>query len=119
MGDGTAERLDEVLQGYRASAVLLAAQRLGVFAALAAGPRAAGELAASLGADPRGMRILLDACVALGLLDKEDERYAAGEIAREHLLAGSPRPRAVGRAGRRGAAGAPGGRGRHRPPAGG
>jgi predicted O-methyltransferase YrrM len=95
VSDATAERLDGIVQGYRAAAVLFAAQRVGVFAALAEGPWSAGELAARLGADRRGMRILLDACAALGLLDKEGERYAAGEVAREHLLPGAPRSQAA------------------------
>ena len=58
--------------GYWASATLLAANKLGVFGALAAGPRPATAVARELGLAARSTEMLLDACVGLGLLTKED-----------------------------------------------
>ncbi|MEU4449602.1 class I SAM-dependent methyltransferase [Actinosynnema sp. NPDC050801] len=51
--------------GYRAVAAGL---RLGVFAALAEGPRPVASLAAALGTDPRGTGLLVDALVSFGYL---------------------------------------------------
>ncbi len=86
-----AEILDDLATGYRDTQIVLAAVRLGVFAAVELRGRAtAGELAADLDADRRGMRILCDALAALGLLEKDGERYANGELARELLLPASP-----------------------------
>ena len=77
-------------QGLR-DAAIAAGHELGVFAAVAAGPRALDELAAAVGA-PRGprLRALIDVLVALGALARDGERIAAG--------APAPRP-AVVRAG--------------------
>jgi hypothetical protein len=55
---------------------LFAANRLGVFALLGDGPRPADEVASRLGADARATRLLLNACVALGLLEKQHDAYA-------------------------------------------
>lgn len=85
--------LDNIAVGYQASQILLAANRLGVFAALVQGPRSAAQLAADLDANPRGMRILCDALVDLGLLDPSEQGYRPGPEARRHLLPDSPEPR--------------------------
>jgi hypothetical protein len=58
------------------SKVLLSAAELGVFTVLAQGPRSGAELAEKLGLHPRVSRDFLDALVALGLLEREDEYYA-------------------------------------------
>jgi SAM-dependent methyltransferase len=55
---------------------LLSAVELGVFTELAAGPLAGDELSARLGLHERGARDFLDALVALGMLGREDGRYA-------------------------------------------
>ena len=111
-----AEVLDDLATGYRDTQILLAAVRLGVFAAVenhAPDGVAAGELAADLDADHRGVRILCDALVALGLLEKDGERYANGELARELLLPASPASKARS-ASARPRASSPGSRGRRR-----
>ncbi len=57
------------------SSVLFAASDLGVFEGLARiGSADAGVLAAELKCDERGMRLLLDACVALELLKKDNSK---------------------------------------------
>ncbi|GAA1286213.1 methyltransferase [Saccharothrix xinjiangensis] len=59
--------------GYRA---LSAGLRLGVFDALADGPRPAGELAAALGTDPRGTALLCEALVSFDYLAHGPDGYA-------------------------------------------
>ena len=85
---GRAQYLDDLATGYRETQILLAAVRLGLFAALGKRPTGATaeELAADLDADLRGVRILSDALAALELLEKDGERYKNGELARELLL---------------------------------
>lgn len=90
---GSPLSLDELAQGFEGAQILLTAHRLGVFTALAAGERSSDEVAAAIGADRRGTRILCDALAALGLLGKgDDDRYANGAEVRAHLLPDSPRP---------------------------
>lgn len=85
-------RVDALASGYREAQILMTAVRLGVFQALDAGPANAAELAAHLGADPRGVRILCDALAALEVLDKDlEDRYRNGAAARAALLPDSPR----------------------------
>jgi len=87
------DRLDSLARGYRQSQVLLTAVRLGLFEKLAREERTAEALAAALGADGRGTRILADALTALEVLEKQGGRYRLSAEAREFLLARSPRSR--------------------------
>jgi SAM-dependent methyltransferase len=73
-----------------AGPTVVAGVRLGVFDALAAGPRTATELADGLGADPAGLRLLLDALAAVGYLEAVDGRYANLPTASRWLCADSP-----------------------------
>ncbi len=66
-----AERLLRLAQGYLASAILRAGLELGVFDVLGQGPAGADAIAASVGADLRGTRILLDALVTARLVNRE------------------------------------------------
>ena len=74
--DWTGESLLELGRSYQAACVLLAAAELDLFGALADAPLTAARLAAAVEADERATRILADALVALGLLDKRDGAYA-------------------------------------------
>jgi SAM-dependent methyltransferase len=58
------------------SKALLSAVELGVFTELARGPRTLGELQERLGLHERSARDFLDALVALGMLERENGRYA-------------------------------------------
>lgn len=60
-------------QAFRAAC---AAERLGVFGALAEGPLTAAEVAARVDADPRGTTILLEALVPLGYVVAQADRFA-------------------------------------------
>ena len=82
----------DLASAFYGSAVLFAALDLGVFKAVAEAGGAAElyPLADGLGVEPRGLRLLLDACVAEGLLGKEESTYfntAAGKAA---LVPGGP-----------------------------
>jgi hypothetical protein len=73
---------------YRSSMVLFAASELDVFSQLAAGPRTSDDLAAATGGAAQPMRLLLDACVADGLLTRDGERYANSDVAQAFLVKG-------------------------------
>lgn len=90
MNQGSSDPVDELASGYKASQIVLTANRLGVFAALESGPLSASALAAELETDPRGTRILCDALASLSLLEKSDRGYGIGQLAREFLLPDSP-----------------------------
>lgn len=86
----TPERLAQMAWGYAAPLVVEAAIRLGLFEALAAGPRALADLAAAAKASPRGVRAVADALVGLGLLARRGERYALTAESAAFLVRGSP-----------------------------
>jgi SAM-dependent methyltransferase len=84
-------RIIDMASAFYESAALFAASDLGIFKTLAAhGPSGLETLAAACGLDRRGGRILLDACVALGLLEKDDGRYRNSPEAALFLVPGSP-----------------------------
>ena len=72
----TAEDILTLGRSYQGAAVLAAAADLDLFSALAPAPLAAAELARVLRCDLRALTILLDALVALRLLQKSDSNYA-------------------------------------------
>src|SRR6185312_5858755 len=75
---------------YRSSAVLFAAVELKVFTGISQGRATAAELAADAHADPEKMRMLLEACVAEGLLAREDGRFTNTSVADAFLVEGRP-----------------------------
>jgi ubiquinone/menaquinone biosynthesis C-methylase UbiE len=70
---------------YWQSKILLTALRLDLFTVLADQDLSAADLAIRLGAAERGLTALLDALAALGLLTKQDHRYANTPFARTAL----------------------------------
>ncbi|MEV0665393.1 methyltransferase dimerization domain-containing protein [Actinomadura luteofluorescens] len=74
-----------VATGYMAAKQLFAASEAGVFAALAGGPATAAELAGRAGMPERTARILGDGLAGLGLLAREDGRYANSPAAAAYL----------------------------------
>jgi len=72
----TSEEILALGRGYQGAAVLAAAADLDLFSALAPAPLEAAALAHNLQCDLRGLTILLDALVALRLLDKSGRQYA-------------------------------------------
>ncbi|MBI4770498.1 MAG: hypothetical protein HY784_08845 [Chloroflexi bacterium] len=69
------QQLLDMLRAYRPAQVLITCAEVGVFAALADGPRAADDLAAALNTSPRGLSLLLNAAVGPGLLEKRGGGY--------------------------------------------
>lgn len=73
---------------------LLTANRLGLFALLADGPKGppmdAAAVAAALGTDPRATRLLLNACIGLGLLETRDGSLVNSLLADAYLVPGRP-----------------------------
>jgi len=71
----TPQRIMEMAWGYAPPLVIEAAVRNGVFDPLDAGPKSVEETAAATGASVRGLRIIMNALVGIGLLARD----AAGE----------------------------------------
>lgn len=85
------DRIISMASAFYDSCVLFSASDLGLFAKLAeVGSADAATLAAALQLDPRGARLLLDACVALDLLQKEGEIYRNTPEGSVFLVPGSP-----------------------------
>jgi len=66
----------ELMTAHQRSAALKAGIELGLFAALGDGPATAHELATRAAVPERGMRILCDFLTIIGLIAKQDGRYA-------------------------------------------
>jgi len=81
----------DLLIAFRRSKTMFAAVALGVFDALAGGPKSAAALAGELHAHPDALARLLDACVGLGLLRHDPAGYANTPVADTYLTAASPR----------------------------
>ena len=77
------QEIVDLASAYYGSAVLFAAIDCDVFARVERGDFAGAT-------PPREMRLLLDACVAEGLLEKRDSGYACTQAARMALIPGAP-----------------------------
>lgn len=86
----TAMELMDMTRAFQPACVIVAAAELDIFTALGDNAVSAGVLAGRIDADPRGVTILLDALVALGLLDKQQGLYQAPPAVAELLSADSP-----------------------------
>ena len=79
----------DLASAYYGSAVLFAAIDRGVFAAVEKSGTLADVVKATGGRE-RGMRLLLDACVAEGLLEKDGETYCNTSAGKAALVPGGP-----------------------------
>jgi SAM-dependent methyltransferase len=86
----TPDRIFELAQGFMASKHLFAASELGLFEALGEGPADLAGLAARTGLTPRTARIAADAMVALGLLERDGDRYTNTPTAATFLSGATP-----------------------------
>ena len=80
----------DLIEAFRRSQTMFAAVKLGVFDRLHKGSAAAAELAAELEANADALERLLDACVGLRLLRKQDGRYSNTGVADTYLCRTSP-----------------------------
>ncbi|HTU93047.1 MAG TPA: class I SAM-dependent methyltransferase [Gemmataceae bacterium] len=75
----------DLLQAFRCSKIMFAAVSLGVFDALSAVPKPLRVLADELKANPDALERLLDACVGLQLLERDDQGYRNTPAASTYL----------------------------------
>ena len=80
----------DLATGYWGSKCFLTANGLGVFEALAEAPMRATALAEKLGLDARATRLLLNACVGLGLLEEDGRGFRNQPSSQAFLVPGSP-----------------------------
>lgn len=89
-GAGDPRPIMEMATGYWPSQCLLTANRVGLFELLAQGPRPAESVAEALGLSPRPTRLLLNACVGLGLLEKDADGFRNHPTTGTFLVPGRP-----------------------------
>ena len=85
----TPEAITTAATGFMTAKHLFTASALGLFAQLGGGPLPLAQLAGRCGIPARSARILADAMVALGFLEKAEAGYANGPVA-QSFLAGGP-----------------------------
>jgi 3-hydroxy-5-methyl-1-naphthoate 3-O-methyltransferase len=81
-------RILDLASAFWSSAALLTAVDLGLFGALEQGPATAAEIATRTELPPRPAAMLLDAMVALGLCQRDGDRYANTAEAAAFLVPG-------------------------------
>jgi ubiquinone/menaquinone biosynthesis C-methylase UbiE len=72
------------------SKVLLTSVRLDIYSQLSGGPKTAGQVARRIGADPNALTVLLNALVALGLLQRRRNYYVNNPLSTRWLDSASP-----------------------------
>lgn len=70
-------------------AAIVAAGKLGLFGLLSGGPLTPREVAKTLGASEDGMRLLMEALASVGYLERVDDRFANGPVARTWMTPAS------------------------------
>ena len=81
----------EIATAFQRSRVLLTAFELDLFTVLNDQSLTSAEVASAVGADTRGTDRLMNALVALGLLQKAGDRFANLPLAAQFLVRGKPR----------------------------
>lgn len=89
-GRPTPERIFALMNAFQQTAALKTGIELDVFTAIAVGADTPAQLARNTGASERGLRILCDFLTIMGLLTKEDGRYALTGESALFLDRGSP-----------------------------
>ena len=82
----TPQPIWEALQGFQVTAVLGTAIRLDLFDAMAQGKTDVQSLAGAVGADERGLTVLLDALAALGFVVADGPEYRPSPVAQTFLV---------------------------------
>ncbi len=81
-------RIIALSTAYWDSQVLLTANRVGLFALLGDDARTLQEIADELGTQPKATRMLLNACIALELLEENEGRYTNSDLSKAFLTPG-------------------------------
>jgi len=82
--------LMQLSTAYWGSQTLLTANRIGLFKVLAEGPMDEVAIASALDVQIHPMRLLIKACIALGLLEERADGYGNSATAQAFLVPGSP-----------------------------
>ena len=90
MSQITPESIFQVATGFMAAKHLFVANEVGLFEKLAGGSAGLDELAQRTGVHRRTLRIVADAMVALGFLEREGDRYRNGSVADRFLSGRTP-----------------------------
>lgn len=85
-GDLVAERINELSRCFWNSAVLRAGIKLGMFSLLEKQHLSSQQVSQYLKANPRFVQAFLEACTALGLLEKEEERFKNSAVSSAFLI---------------------------------
>jgi len=75
--------------GYWDSQTLLTANRMGLFTLLANEGMTLEHVSSGLGTQARGTRLLLNACIALGLIEEDEGKYTNTALSKAFLTPGS------------------------------
>src|SRR5438445_4538477 len=75
------ETIFDLVRGFMISKHLFVANEIGLFTALAEGPATLEQLAEKIGVPARTLRIVADAVVGLGLLERDEDSYRNGPAA--------------------------------------
>lgn len=87
--DNGLQYLNDLTWAYRASRVLLTANRFNIFTELAHGPMTCTQLAKACNAKPDILDKLLIACTAMGLLEKDGDNYRNSKLSNSYLVKGA------------------------------
>lgn len=88
--DIDADYIHQLARAFFRSRILLTAYELGLFTALGRARKTSAEVALTLGTDARATDRLMNALAVLGLLEKEEGRFANAPAAARYLVAGKP-----------------------------
>jgi hypothetical protein len=90
VADVNPEPIIQLAQGFMAAKHLFAANEIGLFVALADGPASLDYLADRTGIARPRVRILADALVSLGLVERQGDQYQNGPVAAAFLSGTGP-----------------------------
>jgi len=81
--------LDDLGFQFAPQVVVSTALKAGIFTAIVNGAKGVGNIAAATECSERGIGMVLNCLAAMGLLEKENERYELNQISRNYLLPSS------------------------------
>src|SRR6266571_1385840 len=84
------DRILQMMQAYKVTSLLTTGLELCAFDQLADRPQSASQVAAAIGVDPRGARILLDALAAIGLVETDGDTYHLAPASEMYLVRDRP-----------------------------